>query len=115
MARQVLLTSESKFASSENRPTDTIGKSRAELYRMCISHVAVRNAIVVQNIGRMQVGHIRRQIAANLAPLMDSSLITLEGTMNQGNSESASFGFVPFVIEFFSAQVQLLLVCVSDK
>lgn len=50
-----------------------------------------RNAIVVQNIGRMQVGHIRRQIAANLAPLMDSSLITLEGTMNQGNMHKFNY------------------------
>lgn len=49
------------------------------------------NAIAVQNIGRMQVGHIRRQIAAKLARLMDSSLITLEGTMNQGNLHKSSY------------------------
>ncbi|KAI9442268.1 SNF2 family N-terminal domain-containing protein [Lactarius indigo] len=44
-----------------------------------------RNAIAVQNIGRTQVGHIPRQTAAKLAPLIDSGLITVEGTMNQGN------------------------------
>jgi hypothetical protein len=63
----------------------------------------------------MPVGHIRRQIAAKLARLMDSSLITLEGTMNQGNCESTSIVVIPFVIEFFSAQVQLFLVYVSCK
>lgn len=55
-------------------------------------------------------------MAAKLAPLMDASLITLEGTMNQGNCESTSIAFfVLFVIVFFSAQVQLLLVCVSGQ
>lgn len=82
---------------------------------MCISHITVRNSIAVQNIGRKQVGHVPRKIAAKLAPLMDANLITLEGTMNQGNCESTSIVFIPFVIEFFSAQIQLLLVCVSGK
>ena len=63
----------------------------------------------------MQVGHLRRQIAAKLAPLMDSGLITIEGTMNEGNCESSSLDFVSFVMKFFSAQVQLLLACVSGK
>ncbi|KAH9176256.1 SNF2 family N-terminal domain-containing protein [Lactarius sanguifluus] len=44
-----------------------------------------RNAIAVQNIGQTQVGHIPRQTAAKLAPLIDSGLITIEGTMNKGN------------------------------
>ena len=44
-----------------------------------------RNAIAVQNIGRTQVGHIPRQIAAKLAPIIDAGLITVEGTMNEGN------------------------------
>ncbi|KAH9998504.1 SNF2 family N-terminal domain-containing protein [Russula compacta] len=45
-----------------------------------------RNAIAVQNIGRTQVGHIPRQTAARLAPIIDAGLITVEGTMNEGNS-----------------------------
>jgi SWI/SNF-related matrix-associated actin-dependent regulator of chromatin subfamily A3 len=45
----------------------------------------LRNAIAVQNIGRTQVGHIPRQMAAKLAPHMDADLITVEGTMNEGN------------------------------
>lgn len=45
----------------------------------------VRNAIAVQNIGRTQVGHIPRQMAAKLAPLIDVGLITVEGAMNEGN------------------------------
>ncbi|KAI0298566.1 SNF2 family N-terminal domain-containing protein [Russula brevipes] len=47
-----------------------------------------RNAIAVQNIGRMQVGHIPRQMAAKLAPAIDAGLITVEGTMNEGNCSS---------------------------
>ena len=82
---------------------------------MHILRMAVRNAIAVQNIGRTQVGHIPRQTAAKLAPLIDSGLITVEGTMNDGNCESTRIAFVSFVINSFSAQVQLLLVCVSGK
>jgi SWI/SNF-related matrix-associated actin-dependent regulator of chromatin subfamily A3 len=52
---------------------------------ICISCVMFRNAIAVQNIGRMQVGHIPRQMAAKLAPAIDAGLITIEGTMNEGN------------------------------
>ncbi|KAI0702988.1 SNF2 family N-terminal domain-containing protein [Cerioporus squamosus] len=44
-----------------------------------------RNAIQVKNIGGTQVGHIPRNVAAKLAPLMDSNLITVEGVMHEGN------------------------------
>jgi SWI/SNF-related matrix-associated actin-dependent regulator of chromatin subfamily A3 len=44
-----------------------------------------RNAIQVKNIGRTQVGHIPREVAAKLAPLMDQSLVTVEGVMDEGN------------------------------
>ncbi|CDO69292.1 hypothetical protein BN946_scf184976.g11 [Trametes cinnabarina] len=44
-----------------------------------------RNAIQVKNIGGTQVGHIPRNIAAKLAPLMDSGEITVEGVMHEGN------------------------------
>ena len=77
--------------------------------------MAVRNAIAVQNIGRMQLGHIPRDMASKLAPLMDSSLITLEGTMNEGNCELTALDFVPVMIRLFSAQVQLLVIHVSCK
>ena len=46
-----------------------------------------RNAIKVENIGRNQVGHIPRDTAAKLAPLMDRREITLEGVMHEGNRE----------------------------
>jgi SWI/SNF-related matrix-associated actin-dependent regulator of chromatin subfamily A3 len=45
----------------------------------------LRNAIAVQNIGRMQVGHVPRQTAAKLAPIIDARLVTIEGTMNESN------------------------------
>ncbi|KAI0334969.1 hypothetical protein GY45DRAFT_967409 [Cubamyces sp. BRFM 1775] len=44
-----------------------------------------RNAIQVKNIGGTQVGHIPRNVAAKLAPLMDAGLITVEGVMHEGN------------------------------
>ncbi|KAI9449800.1 SNF2 family N-terminal domain-containing protein [Russula earlei] len=50
-----------------------------------------RNAIAVQNIGRTQVGHIPRQTAASLSPVIDAGLITVEGTMNEGNLRSFNY------------------------
>ncbi|QRW08198.1 SWI/SNF-related matrix-associated actin-dependent regulator of chromatin subfamily A member 3-like 3 [Ceratobasidium sp. AG-Ba] len=47
-----------------------------------------RNAIQVMNMRLKQVGHIPRQTAANLAPLIDQNLILVEGTMNDGNCKS---------------------------
>ncbi len=47
-----------------------------------------RNAIKVENIGRIQVGHISRQVAARLAPLMDRGSITLEGVVHEGKGAS---------------------------
>jgi SWI/SNF-related matrix-associated actin-dependent regulator of chromatin subfamily A3 len=40
---------------------------------------------MVQNIGRTQVGHVPRAIAGKLAPLLDRNLVTVEGTMLEGN------------------------------
>ncbi|KZT67187.1 hypothetical protein DAEQUDRAFT_407067 [Daedalea quercina L-15889] len=44
-----------------------------------------RNAIQVMNIGGTQVGHVKREFAARLAPLLDQGLITVEGVMQEGN------------------------------
>ncbi|KAK7472758.1 hypothetical protein VKT23_000868 [Stygiomarasmius scandens] len=44
-----------------------------------------RNAIQVKNIGRTQVGHVPRNVAAKLAPLMDQKLVNVEGVMRDGN------------------------------
>jgi SWI/SNF-related matrix-associated actin-dependent regulator of chromatin subfamily A3 len=38
-----------------------------------------RNAIQVMNISGAQVGHIPRNIALKLAPLMDRNLVSVEG------------------------------------
>ena len=45
----------------------------------------IRNAIKVENISRTQVGHIPKQFAAKLAPLMDRGEVTVEGVMLEGN------------------------------
>ncbi|KAG8729374.1 hypothetical protein FRC12_021024, partial [Ceratobasidium sp. 428] len=50
-----------------------------------------RNAIQVMNIRLKQVGHIPRQTAAELAPLIDRELIMVEGTMNDGNLQGHQF------------------------
>ncbi|KIK67294.1 hypothetical protein GYMLUDRAFT_191953 [Collybiopsis luxurians FD-317 M1] len=49
------------------------------------SNIHDRNAICVRNIGRTQVGHIPRNVASKLAPLLDSRAITVEGVMQNGN------------------------------
>lgn len=38
-----------------------------------------RNAIQVLNISGMQVGHIPRNVASKLAPLIDRNLVIVEG------------------------------------
>ncbi|KAJ6500012.1 SNF2 family N-terminal domain-containing protein [Mycena vitilis] len=43
------------------------------------------NAIKVENITSAQVGHIPKKVASKLAPLLDHSLVTVEGVMNVGN------------------------------
>ncbi|KAG1752940.1 SNF2 family N-terminal domain-containing protein [Suillus lakei] len=47
-----------------------------------------RNAIEVQNIGGAKVGHVPKQTAAKLAPLLDRGVITVEGVMNEGNCKT---------------------------
>ncbi|KAG1751540.1 SNF2 family N-terminal domain-containing protein [Suillus paluster] len=50
-----------------------------------------RNAIQVMNIGGTQVGHISKQVAAKLAPLLDRGAITIEGVMHEGNLSGFSY------------------------
>lgn len=45
-----------------------------------------RNAIQVKNISRVQVGHLPRNVASKLAPLLDRQAVTVEGVINDGNS-----------------------------
>ncbi|KIJ49379.1 hypothetical protein M422DRAFT_65895 [Sphaerobolus stellatus SS14] len=49
------------------------------------------NAIQVLNISGEQVGHLPRNIAAKLSPLMDRDLITVEGVIHQGNIGKAEY------------------------
>jgi hypothetical protein len=39
------------------------------------------NAIRIDNVVREQIGHISRQVAAKLAPFMDSSSLLVEGAL----------------------------------
>lgn len=40
------------------------------------------------NIGQVQVGHVPRNVASKLAPLLDRNIVTVEGVMKDGNSMS---------------------------
>ena len=53
--------------------------------RISHSQSPSRNAIQVKNIGNTQVGHVSRQVASKLAPLLDRNLVTVEGIMRDGN------------------------------
>lgn len=37
------------------------------------------------NMGNQMVGHLKREIATKLSPLIDSSLIAVDGVMDDGN------------------------------
>lgn len=50
----------------------------------------LRNAIEVKNIGGTKVGHVPKQTAAKLSPLLDRGAITVEGVMHEGNCKSAA-------------------------
>ncbi|EGO00039.1 hypothetical protein SERLA73DRAFT_167889 [Serpula lacrymans var. lacrymans S7.3] len=50
-----------------------------------------RNAIQVMNIGGTQVGHIPRNIASKLSPLLDRGSVTVEGVMREGNLTRSSY------------------------
>ncbi|THV02370.1 hypothetical protein K435DRAFT_963104 [Dendrothele bispora CBS 962.96] len=62
---------------------------RCVLHMYCFDEHAIslvfRNAIQVKNIGRTQVGHLPRNVAAKLAPLMDQKLVNVEGVIHDGN------------------------------
>lgn len=47
-----------------------------------------RNAIQVKNISRVQVGHLPRNVASKLAPLLDRRAVTVEGVINDGNRKN---------------------------
>lgn len=40
------------------------------------------------NIAGAQVGHIPRNVASQLAPLLDQKLVTVEGVMHEGNCKA---------------------------
>lgn len=52
-----------------------------------------RNAIQVMNIGGAQVGHIPKNVAAHLSPLLDRKLVTSEGVMHEGKRMALSHTF----------------------
>ena len=42
-------------------------------------------------MGNQMVGHLKREIAAKLSPLINSNLIAIEGVMDDGNMNGGSF------------------------
>lgn len=46
-----------------------------------------RNAVQVMNIAGQQLGHLSRNVAAKLAPLLDRHVVNVEAVMHEGNCE----------------------------
>ena len=55
------------------------------LIQVTFSNSLSSNAIQVKNIGNVQVGHLPKNVAAKLAPLLDRRAVTVEGVINDGN------------------------------
>lgn len=62
-----------------------VGPGEEVIIQRDVNNMYDVNAVRVLNIGRVQVGHIPRGLAAKLAPLMDRHLITCEGVIHDGN------------------------------
>lgn len=57
----------------------------------------------MENIGGMQVGHVPRDKASRLAPLIDRGVITVEGVMHEGNRKCGNA--VKLAMPFISASI----------
>ncbi|EIN11511.1 hypothetical protein PUNSTDRAFT_111629 [Punctularia strigosozonata HHB-11173 SS5] len=74
-----------------------------------------RNAIKVCNIAGAQIGHLPRQVAAKLAPLMDRNLVTVDGIMYDGNLSGGQQWSLSMSLKFYApgnkrAQIEPLLI-----
>jgi len=72
--------------------------------------MVIRNAIKVENIGLAQVGHLPRNVASSLAPLLDRRAVTIEGVMKQGNRKLPRFPVICPSLSSFSFWIQGLSV-----
>lgn len=72
--------------SQDNQITRTTGRIFTLIDVSNITDPLVtRNAIQVTNISWVQVGHLPRNVAAKLSPLVDRGMVTVEGVMQTGN------------------------------
>ncbi|KAG7446219.1 uncharacterized protein BT62DRAFT_103756 [Guyanagaster necrorhizus] len=62
-----------------------VGPGEEVIIQRDLNNAYDANAVRVMNIGKVQVGHIPRGLAAKLAPLLDRHLITCEGVIHDGN------------------------------
>ncbi|KAK0225975.1 SNF2 family N-terminal domain-containing protein [Armillaria fumosa] len=62
-----------------------VGPGEEVIIQRDVNNMYDVNAVRVLNIGKVQVGHVPRAVAAKLAPLMDRRLITCEGVIHDGN------------------------------
>ena len=68
----------------------------------------------MENIGGTQVGHVPRDKASLLAPLIDRGSITIEGVMHEGNRKRRHIISPSCATHhFYSDRLQLLIVHVS--
>ncbi|VDB95911.1 unnamed protein product [Peniophora sp. CBMAI 1063] len=59
------------------------------------------NAVKITNMSGEQVGHIPKEVAAKLAPLMDKKLVRPEGVMNSGNMNGKHYT-LPMTINIYA-------------
>lgn len=69
-----------------------------------------RNAIQVLNIHNVQLGHIPRDIASKLAPLLDRKLVNVEGMVLEGNLQGGKIYQLPMTLKFYAAVDQRQLI-----
>jgi SWI/SNF-related matrix-associated actin-dependent regulator of chromatin subfamily A3 len=43
------------------------------------------------NMANKQVGHLKKEVSARLSPLIDAHLVTVEGTIHEGNTSGFTY------------------------
>ncbi|KAJ8696722.1 hypothetical protein PTI98_006569 [Pleurotus ostreatus] len=82
--------------------TGLVGSGEEAVLRREPENKYDRNAIQVKNMAGQQVGHLPRQVAAKLAPLMDRALVTPEVIIREGNLQGKAWN-LPVTLKIYAA------------
>ncbi|EJD35996.1 hypothetical protein AURDEDRAFT_117185 [Auricularia subglabra TFB-10046 SS5] len=86
--------------------TGMVGNMEQVLVRREPNNAYDRNAIKVFNAANVGVGHLPRNVAAKLAPLMDAGRVTVEGRVLQGNIMRGMTYILPADIKIYGPSDQ---------